>query len=182
MLLARRLSKLRKAEREGRTYSPRTKEMREAKARRKLQYRLLQVLYGRRRALGWRPAWESPARRRSRRVQAAQRSGRILRARRTTLTPQERTEARRVYRLNRKLRRTGRGLWPGFVKMLLMRQGHHCVGCGGRLLKFHLDHIEPLARGGSHEPENLQLLCPPCNLRKGAKSPLAFMRECGFLF
>jgi len=32
---------------------------------------------------------------------------------------------------------------------------------------FHADHILPVVRGGSHNPENRQLLCPTCNHRKG---------------
>jgi 5-methylcytosine-specific restriction endonuclease McrA len=34
---------------------------------------------------------------------------------------------------------------------------------------LHVDHIRPLAKGGKHEPSNLQLLTPEENLKKGAK-------------
>lgn len=36
-------------------------------------------------------------------------------------------------------------------------------------VKYHVDHIIALASGGSNWPSNLQLLCAPCNLSKGAK-------------
>jgi 5-methylcytosine-specific restriction endonuclease McrA len=36
---------------------------------------------------------------------------------------------------------------------------------------FHVDHIIPLAKGGAHLPENLQILPAEENLRKGAKLP-----------
>jgi len=32
----------------------------------------------------------------------------------------------------------------------------------------HVDHIVPLARGGSNDRENLRVLCARCNLQKGA--------------
>lgn len=58
------------------------------------------------------------------------------------------------------------------VAALLIRQSHQCV-CGAPLTdrrSYHVDHVIPLSRGGSNWPENLQLLCPPCNHRKGAKT------------
>ena len=33
----------------------------------------------------------------------------------------------------------------------------------------HVDHITPVARGGSDWPTDLQPLCAACNLRKGAE-------------
>ncbi len=38
---------------------------------------------------------------------------------------------------------------------------------GGRNL--HFDHIVPVAKGGATTIENLQILCAPCNLSKGAR-------------
>ena len=32
--------------------------------------------------------------------------------------------------------------------------------------RFHLEHIVPITRGGTTEPENLAWACPGCNLRK----------------
>jgi 5-methylcytosine-specific restriction endonuclease McrA len=34
---------------------------------------------------------------------------------------------------------------------------------------WHLDHIQPLSRGGEHSYQNAQVTHPVCNLRKGAK-------------
>jgi 5-methylcytosine-specific restriction endonuclease McrA len=44
---------------------------------------------------------------------------------------------------------------------------------------FHIDHIIPLSRGGSHTFENLQILSAEENLRKGSKLPeeLEFCRR-----
>ena len=41
--------------------------------------------------------------------------------------------------------------------------------------KFHIDHNTPLSRGGSNDPENLCLLCPRCNWRKGTSSMIVFL-------
>lgn len=68
------------------------------------------------------------------------------------------------------------------VLELLRRQKHRCVYCRGSLKpKFHVDHITPLARGGSNDRHNIQLLCPSCNHRKHAKHPITFARSFGLL-
>jgi len=46
------------------------------------------------------------------------------------------------------------------------RCDNSCVRCGGTL-NLELDHIIPLARGGSNTARNLQLLCQRCNREKG---------------
>ena len=51
------------------------------------------------------------------------------------------------------------------------RQQGRCAICGKEfpLDKMHADHIVPWSRGGHTTPENLQMLCVECNLRKGAR-------------
>lgn len=46
------------------------------------------------------------------------------------------------------------------------RDGGRCLNCGANT-ELQFDHVIPLAMGGSNEPENLQLLCGPCNRMKG---------------
>lgn len=50
-------------------------------------------------------------------------------------------------------------------------QGHRCAVCGGEfgLADMHADHIIPWSRGGHTVPDNCQMLCRDCNLRKGAQ-------------
>ena len=82
-------------------------------------------------------------------------------------------------------RRSGRkiGRLPkGTVKRLGELQRWKCAICTVSVRhRYHVDHIIPLARGGMHEPLNIQLLCPSCNVRKSAKDPIAYMQERGFL-
>lgn len=44
-----------------------------------------------------------------------------------------------------------------------------------------VDHIQPLAKGGTNWPRNLQLACGLCNSRKSAKDPMDWAREIGLL-
>ena len=67
------------------------------------------------------------------------------------------------------------------LSAILARQGGKCAVCAAPLIGKHLDHVMPLALGGEHALRNLQYLCPPCNLSKSAKHPVAFMQSKGFL-
>lgn len=60
------------------------------------------------------------------------------------------------------------------VKLMFLSQNGLCNGCNKLLEtkgknKYHVDHIVALANGGTNYPNNLQLLCPTCNMSKGAK-------------
>lgn len=66
------------------------------------------------------------------------------------------------------------------VKSIYDGQGGDCVYCGADLSEgYHVDHIMPLVLGGSNWPNNLQCLCPTCNLRKGGKHPEDWHKEIG---
>jgi len=57
-------------------------------------------------------------------------------------------------------------------RMALVREhGPFCQACCGEFPfeELTLDHIRSLHRGGNHKPENLQLLCQPCNIAKGPR-------------
>lgn len=61
-------------------------------------------------------------------------------------------------------------------------QRWRCAACGGDIRRaYEVDHIVPLALGGSDEKGNLQLLCRRCNRSKGAKHPLDFAKKLGRL-
>jgi len=113
-------------------------------------------------------------------------------ARRAKKDPAERAEKRRAYikahpDKAREWSRKRRGaivarLPRGTIKKLGALQRWKCVACCCDIAsKFHVDHIVPLARGGAHEPSNIQLLCPTCNVRKSAKHPIDFMQSKGYL-
>jgi hypothetical protein len=56
---------------------------------------------------------------------------------------------------------------PKSVKMFVwQRDRGRCVECGSQE-RLEFDHIIPWADGGSDTARNLQLLCEPCNRRKG---------------
>lgn len=50
-----------------------------------------------------------------------------------------------------------------------------CYYCGCALREYHIDHMIPISRGGTHWPDNLALTCPTCNLKKGAKTADEFI-------
>jgi hypothetical protein len=52
---------------------------------------------------------------------------------------------------------------------ILARDGAVCRYCGDTEGPFHVDHIKPLARGGSNRDQNLGVACAACNFAKAAK-------------
>jgi 5-methylcytosine-specific restriction endonuclease McrA len=51
---------------------------------------------------------------------------------------------------------------------ILERWGHACAYCGNHAT--HLDHVEPLSKGGTDTESNIVPACQRCNLSKGAKT------------
>lgn len=65
-------------------------------------------------------------------------------------------------------------------KQIVLRDGGRCAHCKKEFIsplvmggyeypnprKLELDHIKPLYKGGTHAPENLQLLCKSCHKKK----------------
>ena len=68
------------------------------------------------------------------------------------------------------------------VQRIFDAQRGKCAHClTGIKAGYHVDHIQPISRGGSNWPRNLQLLCAPCNQRKHAADPIDFARREGRL-
>ena len=69
---------------------------------------------------------------------------------------------------------------PRSVKnRLFVDQKGRCFYCGrtNRIRYLEIDHKHPVSRGGGNEIGNLQLLCTPCNMRKGIQSDEEFRRR-----
>lgn len=104
------------------------------------------------------------------------------RTRRWVLDNPEKT---RVHQINRRAlkRNNGGKLSSDIASRLMVLQQGKCACCRTdlRKSKYHLDHIEPLAKGGMHDDSNIQLLCPQCNMTKHTSDPVKFMQSRGFL-
>lgn len=84
--------------------------------------------------------------------------------------------------VSRRRRKALPRLPSGTIARLREMQRNKCAICRRSVaVKSHLDHIIPLAKGGVHAPRNMQLLCPPCNLRKSARDPIEHMQSLGRL-
>jgi 5-methylcytosine-specific restriction endonuclease McrA len=60
--------------------------------------------------------------------------------------------------------------WPRTREQIIDRDGKKCVKCGKTNCSFVVDHITPIAVGGSEwDKNNMQTLCLTCNKQKTAK-------------
>ena len=92
-------------------------------------------------------------------------------------------KVREMKRRYKHKRRSAMGsLSVGIAKKLYELRKGRCVCCGVSIKNgYHIDHIMPLALGGTNTDDNVQLLSPSCNLSKSAKHPVDYMQSKGFL-
>jgi 5-methylcytosine-specific restriction endonuclease McrA len=92
-------------------------------------------------------------------------------------------EAKRVSEATRRARKRKAGgrHTVSDIKALMAQQHGQCAICRLFLETYHVDHVMPLALGGDNSKENIQLLCPTCNDKKGAMHPQDFLRKLGLL-
>ncbi len=93
-------------------------------------------------------------------------------------------EADRIYVNNRRVRKLGNGgtHTRADVAEIFKAQKGRCAYCKVKLgKKREVDHIKPVARGGTNNRSNLQILCAPCNSKKRAKDPITFAQSLGML-
>jgi 5-methylcytosine-specific restriction endonuclease McrA len=62
------------------------------------------------------------------------------------------------------------------IALILDAQDNRCYYCDEVLDQtYHVDHKQPVSRGGSNWPENLACTCQSCNLSKGAQTESEFV-------
>ena len=68
---------------------------------------------------------------------------------------------------------------PGRRLIVLARDQHACVYCTAALSEknFVLDHLLPVAMGGTNRRYNLVASCEDCNGRRGESDPVDFLRK-----
>ena len=68
-----------------------------------------------------------------------------------------------------------------YISQLTEIQKNKCIYCvkSFDVVRFTIDHIIPLSRGGKHAKENVQLVCGSCNSSKGNKTHEEYVRYLG---
>jgi len=62
----------------------------------------------------------------------------------------------------------GRGITATDWQIIITKYGNKCLACGS-IENITMDHVIPLAAGGTHDPDNVQPLCKSCNSKKAIK-------------
>jgi 5-methylcytosine-specific restriction protein A len=67
---------------------------------------------------------------------------------------------------------------PAVRQYVFERDNYQCRSCGKthKTVKLQIDHIIPLAKGGSNDMSNLQTLCSECNQQKSDRIDRRFKR------
>ena len=80
-----------------------------------------------------------------------------------------------MYLFDEPLRRR-RSFSPELKRELFKSQNGKCMYCGRKpgIDLMDIDHKNPMAKGGSDQKRNLQLICRTCNTRKGATTDRQF--------
>ncbi|WP_425128151.1 HNH endonuclease [Burkholderia pseudomallei] len=104
--------------------------------------------------------------------------------RQTPITPKLIREKRNILWHSRRARIAAAGgtFTKSDIDEIFRRQKGKCAWCGASIKNgFHRDHRVPLAKGGSNDRSNIDLLCPKCNVRKSNKDPIKWAQEQGKL-
>jgi 5-methylcytosine-specific restriction endonuclease McrA len=82
-------------------------------------------------------------------------------------------EKRRVYQATRRARQisVGGSFTAYDIEKQHRAQKGKCYWCHKQLTRYHVDHIVPLSRNGSNNPDNLVVACSTCNTSRGKKLP-----------
>lgn len=97
-------------------------------------------------------------------------------SRRWTAANREKARAR-VRRRTALLKGAGGTVDPEVAWEMYESQDGLCAYCETPLFgTYHLDHMTPLVRGGTHDWTNLAVACPKCNNRKYTKTTEEFMQ------
>ncbi len=94
----------------------------------------------------------------------------VLDSRGYITTPTARFPRPSVIRLAHQVRRTRPRIRLS-RRAVFRRDNFTCQYCGLESNHLTIDHVIPRHRGGAHTWENVVSACPPCNRRKGGKTP-----------
>lgn len=67
------------------------------------------------------------------------------------------------------------------IERIMKQQRGRCAYCRIRLGTYHIDHVQPVSKGGTNYARNIQLTCVKCNLEKSARDPIVHAQKIGLL-